>query len=62
MYMIMANRSLKRLTVSDPARRVAKEKVRADTVQQIAVRRAEISPRWVTGIGPFLNGANVAKV
>jgi len=58
----MANKSLKRLTVKDPARRVATEKVMAETVQQTAVRIAAISPRWLIGIYAFLNGTNVAKV
>jgi hypothetical protein len=51
MYITMANRSLNRLTVNDPARRVAREKVRAETVQQIAVRIAVISPKWLINIG-----------
>lgn len=45
MYMIMANKSLKMLTVKDPARRVAMENVIAETVQHMAVKIAVISPR-----------------
>ena len=45
MYMIMANKSRKRFTVSDPARRVASEKVMAEMVQQMAVSIPVISPR-----------------
>jgi hypothetical protein len=52
-YMTMANKSLKRFTVRDPARRVATEKVRAETVQQMAVRIPVISPRWAIGIVDF---------
>jgi hypothetical protein len=43
--MTIANKSLKRLTVREPARRVATEKVKAETVQQMAVSIAVISPR-----------------
>jgi len=53
MYMTMANKSLKRFTVRDPARRVATEKVRAETVQQMAVRIPVISPRCAIGIVRF---------